>query len=1038
MAVSKSDVDKDKGFDTTDTMETPIAISLAMDFCLQDIMANENGHMTFECDLSILNKVKQLKAYWCKDGEVIKSSRRIKTVSDGNFWRLCLTTITPKDQGVYILLCNEVYNPVLSKYVLYIKTVKPKIPSGVFYVKAQPRHKIGMQSHFNSTKMYAGQTIELEASLKENKIEEFKWFKSNKIVKEDARIIILNDNKNTSLSIIKAKENDSGIYQVVGKTKYGVESTFAEVKVVPMGADKSPKDDYIPLVDETFTKIEEAYEEEEARLIFKIYFDNHTKFEWLKDGKVFEPNNEVQVQYYNSRYIALRLLNARMKDTGTYQLTVTNTVTGRSDTCECELLVKRLPIPKLIPVKIVEPLNSAVAYIGSEIAFKCKFEIEDSQFCCAVWEVGAYRVERSSNQFYVFCRGSEFYLRINEVVPDMAGLVFCKICKAIPREKSVSLCTSIANLTIIPIIMGEGIATKLKLRNKIPGFYNSGMKEVVLVDLIKSQTDNDETDTGESSGSSTTQTDLSSSNSQGEGARGNDEVKPNALEKSEDPTLDNIMPLDNFVVHVNRLSHTSGHYMIEPVEFKVESTSSMTTPSDENNEHSMIITYSKLDESVYWMEAISTHPEIFRKVTVENKIHEDANTPSGEVQRQKVILFQWKNPADYWFTVEILDANDFEGSGVTSTPQFKLRDAPVERILKFRICAQCPSNNSNYSVFIGLKVKEPPLSKSKQLNILAMENFKTIFNETGDNLGRGAFGQVDLVKSFSGDYYAAKKIKTILDTKKAKALREYKLLNRLSHPKLVQMHLAFAGKQNIILVMDYLWGGELFERLVQEDHINEFDVIVYVRQICEALQYIHSHNIIHMDIKPENILCDSPNTRLVKLADFGLARVLQEHDDIRAMYGTKEYVAPEVLNFEPLATSCDMWSFGVITYLLLSGVMPFTGSNPSEVSTAMTRGNFYYDDPAFNSISDHAKDFINKLILPRPATRMTASMALKHKWLNEGPTGSFGYPLKKTRDNLRDYLAKNRDRWQRAGNVVIAAHRLRNAALQKTQIEEHT
>ncbi|CAH4038966.1 striated muscle preferentially expressed protein kinase-like isoform X2 [Pieris brassicae] len=1015
-------------------METPIAPTLDIDFCVQEIVANENGHIKLECDLS---NSKQLKAYWCKDGEVIKSSRRFNITSIGNDWKLTLTSITPKDQGVYILLCKGRFTQVLSKTLLYVKPAKPNIPNGVFYIKAQPRHRMGMQAQLTSSTIYAGETIELEASLKENKIEEFKWFKNNKVVKEESRTIILNDDKHTSLSIIRAKESDSGIYHVVGKTKYGVESSFAEVIVVKLGTDRSSIGDYTPHVDETFTKTEEAYEGEEARLIYRIYFDNHTKFEWLKDDKVFEPSKNIQVQYYNSRYVALTFLNASKKDSGTYQLTVTNIVTGRSDTCECELLVKSLPIPKLIPVKIVEPLNSAVAYIGSSIVFKCKFEIEDSQFCCAVWEVGAYRVERSSNQFYVFCRGSEFYLLIKEVKPDMAGLVFCQICKAIPRNKSVSLCTSIANLSIIPLLIGEVISTKLKVKNKKAGFYYSGIKEVVPISLTKSQTENDETDTGESSGSSTTQTDLSSYNSQGEGARGNDEVKPKALEKIEARRSSNIKPSDNFVVFVNSLSHTSGDYVTKGVEFKVESRSEL---SEENNDNSMIITYSKLDESVYWMEATSNCPEIFQQVIVENGIHEDANTPSGAVQRLHVIVFKWQNPADYWFKVEMLDAKDFEGSGITSTPQFKLRDDPLERILKFRIHAQrALTANSNYSVYFALKMKQTQLSTTKRLTILAMENYTTVFEETGYYLGSGAFGQVDLVKSFAGEYFAAKKLKTILDTRRTKALREYKMVTLLTHPKLVQMHLAFSGKQNTILIMDYLWGGELFERLVQEDYIKEVDVIVYVRQICEALHYIHFHNIIHMDIKPENILCDSPNTRLVKLTDFGLAHVLQERDDLRAMYGTKEYAAPEVLNYEPLTTGCDMWSFGVITYLLLSGVMPFTGSNSSEVSTAMTLGKFNYDEPAFNNISHLAKDFINNLIQPRPACRMTATKALEHKWLKEGPSKGFGNnPLKKTRDNLRDYLAKNRDRWQRAGNVVIAAHRLRNAALQKTKSEEHT
>ncbi|XP_047524541.1 striated muscle preferentially expressed protein kinase-like [Pieris napi] len=1018
-------------------MDAPITASLDVDFCRQDIIVKENGRITLECDLLNLAR-KKLKTYWCKDGEVIKSWRRIKQSSTGNFCKLILTSITPKDEGVYILHCNEVFTHV--KVLLYIKPAKPNIPNGVFYIKAQRRHRMGMQTQLTSSKFYAGDTIMLEASLKKKKIEEFQWFKNNKVVKEGARRIILNDDKITSLSITKAKETDGGIFHVVGKTKYGVESSFAEVIVVKLKQEKLPIGDYIPRVDETFTKTEEVYEGEEARIIFKIYYDNHTAFEYLKDENVLEANDNIEVQYYNSRYIALRFLTASMIDTGTYRVTVSNIETGRSETCECKLIVKktRRITPKPTQVNIVTPLTSAVTYFGSSIDFMCKFEIQDPEFCFAVWDVGAYRVERSSNQFNVFCRGSEFHLHIKEVKPDMAGLVFCQIRKSIPRNKSVSLCTSIANLTIIPQLIGNVISTNLKVTNKERRFYYIGVKEVVPISLTESQTDNHDTDTGESTSLSTTQTDLSSYLQCEEGARGNDEVKLKALKKA--PTLSNTKPLDTYIIHRKSRSLTSGDYVTEAIQFTVEPRSA---PSDENNGNSMIITYSKLDKAVYWMEAISNSPEIFQKIIVENGIHEDANTPNGAVQRLHAIVFKWENPADYWFEVEMLDAEEFEGSGVTSTPQFKLLDAPVERILKFRIRALHVREDYYIYENIAFKMRSEPW-KSDYLarcsRILMIKNYKTIFKETGVKLGGGAYGDVDLVRFITGENYAAKNIDTAINIMKTRSLREYHTLASLSHPKLVRMYLSFCGNENTILIMEFLRGGELFERLVEDDHMNETDVIFYIRQICEALRYLHSNNIIHMDLKPENILCESQNTRLVKLADFGLAHQIKDFEDLtlRTVYGTKGYVAPEVLNFEPLTTACDMWSFGVLTYLLLSGMLPFTGSNTSEIFSAIRRGQFNYYDPAFNNICHLAKDFINNLLKSRPASRMTAANALEHRWLKEGPSNGFGNsPLKKTTDNLRDYLAKNRNRWQRAGNFVIAARRLRRP-LPKSQNEERT
>lgn len=106
------------------------------------------------------------------------------------------------------------------------------------------------------------------------------------------------------------------------------------------------------------------------------------------------------------------------------------------------------------------------------------------------------------------------------------------------------------------------------------------------------------------------------------------------------------------------------------------------------------------------------------------------------------------------------------------------------------------------------------------------------------------------------------------------------------------------------------------ERVAEEEHFKEIDAVTYVRQICEALQYLHNLNIVHLDLKPENIVCISPNSNQIKLIDFGIAKVLQDGQVVKAIYGTRDYIAPEVLNYEPLTTACDMWSFGVVTYVL--------------------------------------------------------------------------------------------------------------------------
>ncbi|CAK1588428.1 unnamed protein product [Parnassius mnemosyne] len=128
-----------------------------------------------------------------------------------------------------------------------------------------------------------------------------------------------------------------------------------------------------------------------------------------------------------------------------------------------------------------------------------------------------------------------------------------------------------------------------------------------------------------------------------------------------------------------------------------------------------------------------------------------------------------------------------------------------------------------------------------------------------------------------------------------------------------------------------------------------------------------------------------------------------------------------------------MWSVGVVTYMLLSGIMPFAGENWPERSANITGANYNYHDTTFDEISDLAKDFIDHLLILNPAGRMTASMALNHQWiLNGPPKGRKAGHMKQARHNLKSYLANYRARWQRAGNVMIAAHRLRNQVGQRS------
>ncbi|XP_041477176.1 myosin light chain kinase, smooth muscle-like isoform X3 [Lytechinus variegatus] len=252
-----------------------------------------------------------------------------------------------------------------------------------------------------------------------------------------------------------------------------------------------------------------------------------------------------------------------------------------------------------------------------------------------------------------------------------------------------------------------------------------------------------------------------------------------------------------------------------------------------------------------------------------------------------------------------------------------------------------------------------------------------------DVLGKGRFGTVHkCIDKVTGKPYAAKMIKTIKSADKDSVKNEIGIMNKLHHAKLLQCLDAFESPKQMIMVLEIVNGGELFERVIDDDFgLTESDVIEFMRQICAGVQHMHSTNILHLDLKPENILCIDKTGSRIKLIDFGLAREFNPAQSTKVMFGTPEFVAPEVINYDAIGFTTDMWSVGVICYILLSGLSPFMGDNDAETLNNVTLAEWDFEDEAFDTISEDAKTFIEGLLIQRKEERMTAAECLQHKWL---------------------------------------------------------
>ncbi|XP_031720781.1 myosin light chain kinase 2, skeletal/cardiac muscle isoform X2 [Anarrhichthys ocellatus] len=261
-------------------------------------------------------------------------------------------------------------------------------------------------------------------------------------------------------------------------------------------------------------------------------------------------------------------------------------------------------------------------------------------------------------------------------------------------------------------------------------------------------------------------------------------------------------------------------------------------------------------------------------------------------------------------------------------------------------------------------------------------NFYTI--NWQEVLGGGRFGQVHrCVENSSGLTLAAKVIKARNLREKDVVKNEIQVMNNLDHASLIQLYAAYESRNDIILVLEYVGGGELFDRIIDENHtLMELDAVLFIRQICEGLQHMHKMYILHLDLKPENILCVSRVTNKIKIIDFGLARIYKPREKLRVNFGTPEFLAPEVINYDFVSFNTDMWSLGVITYMLLSGLCPFLGDDDNETLNNILACKWNFEEQEFVETSEEAKDFISRLLIVNKSWRIGASEALRHPWLS--------------------------------------------------------
>ncbi|XP_070765008.1 obscurin [Enoplosus armatus] len=320
-----------------------------------------------------------------------------------------------------------------------------------------------------------------------------------------------------------------------------------------------------------------------------------------------------------------------------------------------------------------------------------------------------------------------------------------------------------------------------------------------------------------------------------------------------------------------------------------------------------------------------------------------------------------------------------------------------------------------------LTVEEGPLERQEREVELGKRRKLFSIYDVHEEIGRGTFGVVKrVVHRRTCEVFAAKFL-PLRSSTRTRAFQERDLLSRLAHPRVACLLDFFCTRRTLVLITEICCSHGLLDHLLLKGSVSEKEVQSYIQQILEGVGHIHSMNILHLDIKPDNILMVYPPRDEIKICDFGFCQEMDASRHQYSMIGTPEFVAPEIVHQEPVTVATDIWSVGVIAYICLVCRCPFVGDTDRVTLLRVGEGTLNWDAPDVTYRSPEAQNFLHMLLQPDPEKRPSAFECLSHEWFQDEHAGEDTDEI--NTKSLKVFISKRK--WQRSLTCIGSVLTLR-------------